>query len=75
MWCGQKFDALVNTGACRRATASGHPGLVPYEAFEAADGPFLICAGNDRLFAKLADALGRPDWTTDERFAGNRGGC
>jgi crotonobetainyl-CoA:carnitine CoA-transferase CaiB-like acyl-CoA transferase len=51
----------------------GHPGLVPYEAFEAADGPFMICAGNDRLFAKLAEVLGRPDWIADPRYAGNRG--
>ena len=45
---------------------------MPYEAFEAADGPFMICAGNDRLFAKLADVLGHPDWITDPRYAGNR---
>jgi len=73
MWCGQKVDALVNTGTMPPRHRMGHPGLVPYEAFEAADGPFMICAGNDRLFAKLADVLGRPDWITDLRFAGNRG--
>jgi crotonobetainyl-CoA:carnitine CoA-transferase CaiB-like acyl-CoA transferase len=73
MWCGQKVDALVNTGAMPPRHRMGHPGLVPYEAFEAADGPFMICAGNDRLFAKLAVALGRPDWIADPRFAGNRG--
>ena len=73
MWCGQKVDALVNTGSMPPRHRMGHPGLVPYEAFEAADGPFMICAGNDRLFAKLAEVLGRPDWVTDPRYAGNRG--
>jgi crotonobetainyl-CoA:carnitine CoA-transferase CaiB-like acyl-CoA transferase len=73
MWCGQKVDALVNTGAMPPRHRMGHPGLVPYEAFEAADGPFMICAGNDRLFAKLAEVLGRPDWIADPRYAGNRG--
>ena len=73
MWCGQKVDALVNTGSMPPRHRMGHPGLVPYEAFEAADGPFMICAGNDRLFAKLAEVLGRPDWIVDERYAGNRG--
>lgn len=72
MWCGQKVDALVNTGAMPPRHRTGHPALVPYEAFEAADGPFMICAGNDRLFAKLADVLGHPDWITDPRYAGNR---
>jgi formyl-CoA transferase len=53
---------------------SGHPALAPYEAFEAKDGPFIICCGNDRLFAKLARALGKPEWSEDERFATNRSG-
>lgn len=73
MWAGQKADAFVNTGALPERHRSGHPGLAPYEAFEAADGPVLICAGNDRLFAKLAEACGHPEWAADARFAGNRG--
>ena len=72
MWCGQKVDAQVNTGTMPPRHRMGHPALVPYEAFDAADGPFMICAGNDRLFAKLSEALGRPDWSTDPRYAGNR---
>ena len=51
---------------------SGHPALVPYEALDAKDGPFIICCGNDRLFAKLARALGKPEWSEDDRFATNR---
>src|SRR5215469_4231805 len=65
MWCGQKVDALVNTGTMPPRHRMGHPGLVPYESFDASDGPFMICAGNDRLFAKLAEVLGRPDWISD----------
>jgi formyl-CoA transferase len=72
MWCGQKIDCLMNTGAMPARHRSDHPGLAPYEAFEAADGPFMICAGNDRLFAELAEVLGRPDWIADPRFAANR---
>jgi formyl-CoA transferase len=33
----------------------------------------VIAAGNDRLFAKLAVALGRADWASDPRFARNAG--
>ena len=73
MWAGQKADAFVNTGQMPERHRSGHPVLTPYEAFEAADGPVLICAGNDRLFAKLATACGRGDWVEDARFASNRG--
>jgi formyl-CoA transferase len=52
--------------------ASGHPNFVPYEAFEALDGPLLICCGNDRLFAKLSTVLGQAQWIHDPRFNTNR---
>ena len=71
-WSAQKGDALQNTGEQPARHRSGHPSLVPYEAFDAADGPFVICAGNDRLFAKLAAVLDRPDWIADPRYATNR---
>ena len=71
-WAAQKADAFANTGELPVRHRSGHPGMVPYEAIDAADGPFMICAGNDRLFAKLAGALGHPQWATDPRFATNR---
>jgi formyl-CoA transferase len=72
MWCGQKIDAYVGTGEMPARHRSGHPAMVPYEAFEAADGPFMICAGNDRLFAKMAAVLGHAEWAGDPRFATNR---
>jgi formyl-CoA transferase len=72
MWAGQKICGYVNEGKQPERHASGHPGMTPYEAFDAADGPFLICAGNDRLFAKTADVLGHPEWPKDPRFATNR---
>ena len=72
VWNGQKADAFVNEGRLPQRDRSGHPGFVPYEAFDTQDAPLLICCGNDRLFAKLAAELGRPDWLADERFATNR---
>ena len=74
VWAAQRGDAWVNEGRMPPRHRSGHPALAPYEAFEAKDGPFIICCGNDRLFAKLARALGKPEWSEDERFATNRSG-
>ena len=71
-WLAQKGDAWANEGVLPERHASGHPSFAPYEAFDASDGPFLICAGNDRLFAKLAQALGHPGWAEDPRFRTNR---
>jgi formyl-CoA transferase len=56
-WLAQKGDAWMNEGRLPERHASGHPGFVPYEAFDGADGPFLICVGNDRLFVKFAQVL------------------
>ena len=48
-----------------------HPSIAPYETYEAADRPFAVACGNDRLFARLCEAIGLPDLPADERFATN----
>jgi succinate--hydroxymethylglutarate CoA-transferase len=45
--------------------------VVPYRSFRTADGDILFGGGNDRLFGILAQGLGRPEWSSDERFADN----
>jgi crotonobetainyl-CoA:carnitine CoA-transferase CaiB-like acyl-CoA transferase len=50
---------------------SGASGIVPYQAFHAADGWIVIGGGNDGLFAKLMNALGRPELAADARFVTN----
>ncbi len=72
VWNAQKGDAYLNEGRLPERHASGHPGMVPYEAFDTADEPLLICCGNDRLFAKLAAVLHHPEWIDDPRYATNR---
>lgn len=71
-WNAQKADAHVNEGRMPARHRSGHPGFVPYESFDTADDPILICCGNDRLFAKLSKELDRQDWVNDSRFTTNR---
>ena len=51
---------------------SGARGLAPYQAYQCADGYLIIAAPNDRLFAKLADVLGHPEWPGDPRFDTNQ---
>jgi crotonobetainyl-CoA:carnitine CoA-transferase CaiB-like acyl-CoA transferase len=48
-----------------------HPSIVPYETYETADRPLAIAAANQRLFARLCEALGLPELVDDERFASN----
>jgi CoA:oxalate CoA-transferase len=67
--------AAASIGA-RAPAPSGtrHPSVAPSESFEAADGPFVIAAGNDALFEKLCIALDLP-LTGDARFATNAARC
>ena len=57
---------------------SGHEALVPYRNFECADGPVLIAAGNDRLWARLCEVLalhdegGQGPWPTLASRIANR---
>lgn len=50
---------------------SGHPDLVPYQAFEASDGWFIVACLTNAFFRRLATALGREDLLADPRFATN----
>ena len=50
---------------------SEHPNIVPYQMFHASDRPFILAAGNDKLFAATCEVIGRPGLANDERFATN----
>ena len=54
-----------------RRRGNRHPSIVPYETYETADRPFAIAVGNDRMFARLCEALGLAELPRDARFATN----
>ena len=57
------------TGKIRERTGNRNPHFVPAEDFETKDGKiFVINAGTDRLWDKLARAMGQPELLADERF-------
>jgi CoA:oxalate CoA-transferase len=59
------------TGQAPGPMGNRHPSIAPFDAFHAADRPFIIAAGNDVLFGKLCQTLGLPALVTDSRFATN----
>jgi crotonobetainyl-CoA:carnitine CoA-transferase CaiB-like acyl-CoA transferase len=61
---------LTGEEAVRHGNA--HPQIVPYRAFEASDGAFVLGVGTDRQFERLAGMLGRPEWAAG-RWATNAG--
>jgi formyl-CoA transferase len=66
----QASNALVS-GKDPGRQGAGHPNIVPYQPFQAADQPIIIAVGNDRQFAKLAAIVGHPEWAKDPEFATN----
>ena len=48
-----------------------HPNIQPQDVFPAKDGFIVLAVGNDGHFAKLCEAIGRPDWAADPRFVKN----
>ena len=51
---------------------NGHPSIVPYTTYQAADGMMALAVGNDNQFARTAEVLGHPEWADDPRFKQNR---
>ncbi len=70
MLANQASNALVS-GRDPVRQGAGHPNIVPYQPFEAADQPIIIAVGNDRQFARLAAILGHEEWVGDPSFATN----
>lgn len=56
------------SGNTPQALGSAHPRNAPYRAFRASDDYFIIAAGNDRLWAEVAEAVDMPELVNDERF-------
>jgi len=59
------------SGTSPRRIGNLHPNIVPYQPFKTRDGSVIIACGNDNLYRKLCDVLGRADLATDPRFSSN----
>jgi CoA:oxalate CoA-transferase len=59
------------TGVVPGPMGGRHATITPFAIFETADKPIVIAAGNDPLFRKMSEALGKPEWAADPRLATN----
>ena len=58
------------TGYVRERTGAIIPNVAPSNVYPTADGQMVIIAANqDTVFARLTEAMGRPEMATDERYA------
>lgn len=70
-WMSPVYGPYLASGETPKRWGSGAAQIVPYEAFQTADGYLMIAAGSDGLFRRLSAALGAAEWAEDERFATN----
>ena len=68
-WVEGQVNNHLATGDIPQRHGTGGAVIVPYQVFDCADRPLCLAAGNDRLWARCAAALGHPEWSSDERFA------
>ncbi|MDQ3128281.1 MAG: CoA transferase, partial [Chloroflexota bacterium] len=75
---GSTLAALVNqaqnafvSGTPPGRLGNAHPNIVPYQAFETADGAIAIAVGSERQWPRFCRALGLPALADDPRFATN----
>jgi formyl-CoA transferase len=56
-------------GVVPEPLGSAHRMFAPYQAIRCADGYITLGAAGDRLFRRVADLLGHPEWVSDAAFA------
>jgi crotonobetainyl-CoA:carnitine CoA-transferase CaiB-like acyl-CoA transferase len=71
-WVQGPLNNYNVTGNVPKRHGAASATLAPYQIFETKDRPICIAAGNDRLFVKLARAMGHPEWLDDPRLADGR---
>ena len=77
-WLTYRAGSFFATGKIPQPLGSGHPNIVPYQAFKAKDTYVNIAAGNDQLWQKfcmvvgLEDIIDNPLYSTNAKRVENR---
>lgn len=52
----------------RRTHHSAHPSIVPFQAFQASDGWFVIAAAKEKFWQRITEVIDRPDLAQNPRY-------
>lgn len=69
--CENAVARYSATGNVPARAGARNPSITPFESYATKDDLIVIAAGNDALFARLADIIGRPELASDPRFDSN----
>ncbi|MCX5903906.1 MAG: CaiB/BaiF CoA-transferase family protein, partial [Proteobacteria bacterium] len=70
-WLTYQAGRYLTAGEVPEKIGSGHPLIVPYQAFKAQDAYINIAVGNDNLWQKFCEATGLQNIVSDPKFATN----
>lgn len=70
-WLTYRAGSFFASGKIPQPLGSGHPNIVPYQAFKAKDTYINIAAGNDQLWQKFCKAVGLEDIIDHPKFVIN----
>ncbi|MEE8366327.1 MAG: CaiB/BaiF CoA-transferase family protein [Gammaproteobacteria bacterium] len=59
------------TGNNPKRLGNAHPNIVPYQAFQTADGHMILAIGNDTQFERFCSLAEKPELASDQRFQNN----
>ncbi|MHA1728003.1 MAG: CaiB/BaiF CoA transferase family protein [Promethearchaeota archaeon] len=70
-WLTYRAGSYFASGDVPQPVGTGHPSIVPYQAFQAKDKFINIAAGNDRLWKKFCKTVDLEDIMDNPKFATN----
>lgn len=63
--------SYLGSGELPRRSGGKDSVIAIYQTFETADEPMTLGLGNDAIFARFCEAIGRPELASDPRYASN----
>ena len=70
-WLANVGVSYLTSGETPQRLGNAHANIVPYQVFDASDGPFILAAGNDAQFRQFCEFADEPGLADDPRFATN----
>lgn len=71
-FCENAIARYGATGEIPGPLGGRHPSITPFQTFKTLDGHMIIAAGNNVMFHRFCDIIGRPDLKDDPRYESNR---
>jgi crotonobetainyl-CoA:carnitine CoA-transferase CaiB-like acyl-CoA transferase len=70
-WLANIGSNVLFTGEDAPRYGNAHASIVPYQAFQASDGQFVLAVASEKLWSQTCHALDRADWLDNPDYQGN----